>query len=131
MKTIVLIFLLTLLAVCDSPANSVIIIDITTTDAGSSYKLNHQPKTPVEIETLLRAIFKDFVGDDPVFIRPDDRTSFGTVLEMLRRFKAAGVKRFEVVIDPRGGERGRTIHSLSGTVDQISSQQVAAQPAPK
>jgi len=103
-------------------ANSVIVIEIATTDAGISYTMNAQPKTPAEIEGWLREAIRTFGDADPVLVCPDNRTSFKTVLEMLQRFKAAGVKHFEVfaVAETDGGTRVRD--SLSGTADNIRSE---------
>lgn len=105
-------------------ANSLIIIDITTTGAGTSYRLNNQPKSAPEIEGWLREAIGKNGNGDPVFIRPDDRTAFKTVLDMLQRFKAAGVKNFEVFFDAKDGD-GTRIHSLVGTADNIRSDQLS------
>ena len=119
---------LTILAVCFalalsscSRANSVVIIDITTTEAATTYALNNQRKTPDEIEAWLREAIKTFGDKDPVLIRPDKQTSFETVLDMIRRFKAAGVKHFQVFTVRVGDGDTRIQDSISGITDSIQS----------
>jgi biopolymer transport protein ExbD len=99
-----------------------LIVKIRTTDSGISYALDKtmislagDPKTPDEIEGWLREAIKKIGDREAIWIHSDDRTSFKTVLEMLHRFKAAGVKRFVVVTD--WGADSQPV--LTGSCDEI------------
>jgi hypothetical protein len=99
-----------------------LIVKIRTTDSGISYALDKtminlagDPKTPDEIEGWLRGAIKKIGDREAIWIHSDDRTSFKTVLEMLHRFKAAGVKRFVVVTD-WGAD---SVSVLTGSCDEI------------
>jgi hypothetical protein len=103
-----------------SRANSVIVIDITTTDVATTYAVNNQQKTPTEIEAWFHEVIKQFGADgDPIIVRPDKRTSFSTVFDILRRLKAAGVKSFEVIDASTTSGAIHDRHSLAGTADNI------------
>jgi hypothetical protein len=124
MRTIFLIVFLALGFARDVDASSVIAVEITTPDRGTIYALNKgnsskaEPATLKEIETWARTAGKEFGG--PILIYTDDRTSFRTVLDLLRLLKAAGITRFEVVFtEEREGER--VLHTLSGKGDDLKS----------
>jgi biopolymer transport protein ExbD len=109
-----------------SRANSVIIIDITTTDAATTYAVNNQQKTPIEIEAWFREVIKQFgAGGDPIIVRPDKRTSFSTVYDILRRLKTAGVKSFEVIDASTTSGASHDQHSLTGTANNIRHERFA------
>jgi biopolymer transport protein ExbD len=132
MRTTLSILLFALVFASCSRANSLIVLEIRTTDAGISYTINNQQRnTPAEVEAWLRLMVSEFGDADPVLIRPDERTSFKTVLDMLQRFKAAGVKRFEVFTDAEVRNGARFQHSLSGALDSVRSERVEAAPPPK
>jgi hypothetical protein len=79
------------------------------------FNLDGNPKTPDEIEGWLREAITKIGDREAIWIRSDDRTSFKTVLEMLHRFKAAGVKRFVVLTN--WGANAQSV--LSGSCDEI------------
>jgi hypothetical protein len=95
----ILIFALTVLfAAGCARATSPLLIDITTTDSGTTYTLNSVSKTPDELGRWFVDCIKQFgpIMDNTV-IRPDNRTTFATVLDIALRLKAAGVTRLQVV----------------------------------
>ena len=69
-------------------------------------------------------------GEGAVFmVYPDDRTSFKTLMDVLRRLKTAGVKQFAAgAAETNGGVE--VLHYLQGKMDMIHSAQGSA-PAPK
>jgi len=101
MKNTLLIALLALSIPAYVRASSVVAVEITSTDSGIRYALNKgdsakaTPATLNEIETWLRVASKDIAG--PILLYSDGRTTFRTVMDMLRLFKATGVKAFAVV----------------------------------
>ncbi len=122
MKTILLVLLLALSFAREGCASGPLTVEIMTTDRGVSYtlekyglRLDGDPKTPDEIETWLRGAVKAMGDREVIFIHPDDHTSFKTVQEMLRRFKAAGVKRFVVWTGAPNGPNS----TLSGSLDDL------------
>jgi biopolymer transport protein ExbD len=123
MKTVLLAILFGLTFASSVRANSEqLIVEIKTTDSGTSYALDKtmfnldgDPKTPDEIEGWLREAIKKIGDREAIWIHSDDRTSFKTVLEMLHRFKAAGVKRFVVVT----GSGADSQSFLLGSCDEI------------
>ncbi|RYD79257.1 MAG: hypothetical protein EOP84_13270 [Verrucomicrobiaceae bacterium] len=78
-------------------------VHITTADEGLSFRLqniNHRTEKKVksldEVETWLREVCDDKNQGDIVLIYTDNRTSFKTVSDVLRRLKASGVKQYVV-----------------------------------
>ncbi|HEY5892173.1 MAG TPA: hypothetical protein VIT91_02985 [Chthoniobacterales bacterium] len=95
----IVLFALTVLFVAGwARATSPLLIDITTTDRGTTYTLNSVSKTPDELGRWFVDTIKQFgpIMDNTV-IRPDDRTTFVIVLDIALRLKAAGVTRLQVV----------------------------------
>lgn len=115
-------------------ASGAVTIEITTTDAGTSYTLHKQGyyadmavATLPEIEAWLRGAIKQIGDREPVLIYADDRTPFRTVMDMLRRFKVAGVKRFAVC----SGTGADVKPALSASFDDITLHRFDATPPPK
>ncbi|HEY5894807.1 MAG TPA: biopolymer transporter ExbD [Chthoniobacterales bacterium] len=96
MRTTLLLWLLAIMLTICARARSPLLVDITTTDSGSSITFNAVPKTPDELEMYLRETVNSWGDHETIIVRPDDKTSFKVVFDILRRLKAAGVKRFEV-----------------------------------
>ena len=123
MKTVLLATLFGLtFALSVRACSEQLIVEIRTTDSGISYALDKtmfnldgNPKTPDEIEGWLREAITKIGDREAIWIHSDHRTSFKTVLEMLQRFKAAGVKRF-VVLTGSGADSNIV---LSGSCDEI------------
>jgi biopolymer transport protein ExbD len=121
MRTTLLIVLLALSFARGALASGPPAVEIITTDTGIRYVLHKQgygaimeDKTPEEIEAWLR----EWVGkirDREIWLHASERTSFRSVMEMLGRFKAAGVKRFHVCTDPKG----KVQSTLSGNFDNV------------
>jgi biopolymer transport protein ExbD len=117
------ITLLVLLFVCSlaarAAASGAVTVTIATTESGARYALHEQGWSDEgetmkleEIESWMRANQK--LASELVIVYPDERTSFKTVLELLRRIKSAGVRKFSVVIPD-----GSTAYSLSGETEKI------------
>ena len=103
-------------------ASGAITIEIITNDSGSHYTLHKQgyyadmeSMTPGEIEAWLREAIKRIADHDMILIYADDRTPFRAVLDMLRRFKAAGVRNFAVCT----GTGADVQPGLSASLDDI------------
>ena len=129
MKTALLLILFVLFLNGRAHGSGPTTVDITTTDEGVSYTLHdydmriekdHQ--TPEEIETWIRT-HAEGRKDQLVVVCPDARTTYRTVLEMLRRLKAVGVTQYTVAT-----YEGRDIHYLIGATDKILSK--TTDPAP-
>ena len=136
MKTILLVISLALLLIGGASASSVIAVEITTTNEGTRYALNKgdrtqaAPATMEEIEAWLRTGSKDLTG--PLLIYIDSRTPFQNVMELLRRSKEAGLKRFVLISTVEDAAHGGgTLHYLSGAEDDLRSFQRAPKPAVK
>jgi biopolymer transport protein ExbD len=117
------IALLSLLFACclvaRAAGSGAVTVRITTTDSEVTYSLHPsgwsekgQIMKPDEIESWIRANRK--LASELVIVYPDERTSFKTVLELLRRIKSAGVRMFSIVIPD-----GSTAYSLSGETGKI------------
>ena len=89
--------------------------------------MNAKAMTADQVESFLRQAVETFGDADPFLIWPDSRTSFATVLDMLRRFKAAGVKHFEVST-LASTNASEVKHSLWGTDANIKSEPRPAAP---
>ena len=121
-----LLILLAVLSLADfARASGAPAIDIITTEAGVSYiyhdynrRLEKHPKTLDEIETWLRADLEE--AKEAVIIRPDARTSFKAVLDVLLRLKAAGVKWYIVM-----NYEGEVTRSVVGNTDKIEERESA------
>lgn len=98
MNKLFLFALTVLFAAGCARATSPLLIDIATTENGTTYTLNGVSKTPDELGRWFVEFIKEFgpIGDNTV-LRPDDRTTFSTVLDIALRLKAAGVTRIQVV----------------------------------
>jgi hypothetical protein len=106
-----------------SQAGFPIFVDVKTDTTGTRYALNAQPKTLDEIESFLTGMIHTFTEDgiysDGIFVRPDARTSFVTVFELLQRFKKAGVNRCEVIGSDTSTEAVLEYHSLVVSADSL------------
>ena len=84
------------IAICsclfNATANSVIIIEITTTDKSTSYAINKREMTLPEIGTWMKKVIEAFGDKDPVFVQPDACTTFATVYTLLELLKDSGLK---------------------------------------
>ena len=98
---------------------------ITTTEAGVSYRLydwnrrlEKKAKTLEEVSAWSSERVKEHAGEF-VGINADDGTSFKTIMDLLRRLKAAGVKHFVVTSTERqgGDEWGHTFQVRAETID--------------
>ena len=134
MRTALIIALLALSLTSYAHGSGAVTIEITTTENGTSYTLHKQgyyadmeAKTPAEIEAWLRGALKKIGEREPIFIYADDRTPFRAVMEMLGRFKAAGVKRFVVCT----GTGADVKPALSASFDDIHLHGLDATPSPK
>ena len=136
MKTALLIVLLALTLAHPASASGPPDIFITTAEAGVSYRLvdwnrrsEKKAKTLEEAGAWSSDRVKEGAGD--VFmIYPDDRTSFRTVLDLLRRLKSAGVKHFSVgAVELREGVE--VLHYLRGKTETIESLPGRATAPPK
>ena len=98
-------------------ASSPLIIDISTVDGKAICTLNSVSKTPDEIGLWFVDTVKLFgpnVGG--VIIRPDNRTTFATVLDIALRLKSAGITNIDIpsgLPDAKKGEWGRLILSTT------------------
>ncbi len=129
MKTALLILLFALSLAGHARASGAPSIEIITSDAGIGYTLHKEgygiskeTMTPDEIETWLRA-HSDHTRE-LVIIYPDDRTSFRTVRDILRRLKSAGVRMYSVVT-----YEDAIMHSVSGLTDKVWSERYPTPPA--
>jgi hypothetical protein len=121
-KTALLVVLFALSLADYARASGAVTIEITTTDAGTSYTLHKQgyyagmaSTTPDEIETWLRSAV-DRIGErESILIYANERASFKVVAAMLSRLKAAGAKRFAVCIGTGADVRP----ALSANLDDI------------
>jgi hypothetical protein len=131
MKTAIcaLLFLLSLASTLR--ASSPIFIDFTTNDDATTYTVNHRQMTPAEIEAWFRETVRLF-GDrrPPTILRPDKRTSFSTVFDILRRLKNAGVKSYEIVDTSTTSGSVLDEHLFVGTADNIRNLRSTLPPAP-
>ena len=100
MKTAPLVLLLGVLLAQSSSASGPPAIFITTSEKGISYRLVDHNQRSETLATNFEDVgawsserVKAYAGE-VVFIYPDGRTSFKTVLDLLRRLKTAGVKVF-------------------------------------
>ncbi len=126
MKTALLIALLVFSQIQIAVASGPPLIKVTTADAGVSYHLENlnartekDAKTLEEVEDWLRELLK-VSQEDLVVIYPDERTSFRTVSDLLRRLKAAGVAQYAITtIESRNGTQFS--HSVVGSTDKIRS----------
>ena len=87
-----------LFAVTSALANTIILVDLATNEKGTTYFLNGKKLTLVELKELL-TLAMEAAPNDPILLRPDRRTSFQEVFELLQMMKAAGVDRMEVMAD--------------------------------
>ncbi|MDB6170930.1 MAG: hypothetical protein JWL59_241 [Chthoniobacteraceae bacterium] len=122
MKTALLLLLLMVLLNGAALGSGPTTIDIATTNAGVAYvlhdydmRIDKDHQTPDEIETWIRTHSEGRVGQ-VVVICPDERTTYKTVFEMLRRLKAAGAQQFIVAT-----REDVTDYMLLGTTDKIRS----------
>ena len=122
MRTALLIVFLALCLTGCAHASGAVTIEITTAAAGPRYTLHKrgygsdmEVKTPEEIEAWLRGAIKQIGENEVIFIYADDHIPFRTVVDMLRRFKAAGVRRFAVCT----GTGADVQPALSGNIDDL------------
>jgi biopolymer transport protein ExbD len=136
MKTALFIVLLALTLARPVFASGPPDIFISTGETGVSYRLvDWNRRSEKEAKTLEEAAawssdrVKEGTGD--VFmIYPDGRTSFKTVLDLLRRLKSAGVKHFSIgTAEVREGVEG--LHYLLIKAETIKSLPGRATPPPK
>ena len=126
MKSTLSIVLLALALVRTVCASGPPDIFISTAEAGISYRLvDHNRRSEKETKSLEETVAwiagRVSEGEGAVImIYPDDRTSFRTVLDLLRRFKTAGVKHFAVGVAESSGH-GQVLHYLDGKADMIHS----------
>ena len=132
MKAALLLMLLAITVAASSRASGPTTIDITTTDAGVTYKLDDYDArakkdnvTPQAIEEWIRK-YHPHRPDEMVIIRPDSRATFKIVSEMLRRLKSAGVKTYSV-----NTYEDSTRHAVIGHTGKLWSEKSSATPAPK
>lgn len=105
------------LAVCmtgNASASSPIILDIATRDAKTTYYINGQNKTADQIETWCRT-GEGISSEMVIYIRPDARTPFVVVFDVLQRLKRARVSKFHLVATDESG----TQISLSALTENI------------
>jgi biopolymer transport protein ExbD len=107
-------------------------IEIATTDDSVAYTLHDYDTrkekkniTPGEIEEWIKETHPQR-RNELVIIRPDDRTAFRIVGDMLRRLKSAGVETYAIVTS-----EGESEHSVIGKTDKVLSQKRDAAPALK
>jgi biopolymer transport protein ExbD len=122
MRTTLLVVLFALSFARGALASGPPSVEIITTDAGIRYVLHKQgygaimeDKTPGEIEAWLREWIGKVGEREEIWLHASERTSFRSVMEMLRRFKAAGVKQFLLCTDPKG----KVQSVLSGNFDNV------------
>ena len=77
-------------------ANSAINIHIDTTDKGVSFTINTMRMTLADIGPWMKRGIEQFGDNDPVFIIPDQKTTFETVYTLLEALKASGLKKVSV-----------------------------------
>ena len=119
----VLLVFLSLVAVVR--ASSPVVVDITTAaDATTSYTVNHLAMTGDEVEGWFREAVKFGLGGYPVYVRPDQRTSFQAVFALLCRLKAVGVPRFEVVVAESKAGDFQQLPALAGTGENVRESRI-------
>lgn len=126
MKTILSAFAMALLSMSVARGSGAITVEIRTTGAEIRYTLHtfgvegsKESIKPEEIEVWLRENTGKGrpygeSGQELVIIDTDERTSYITVLGMLKRIKAAGVKMFAITTFD-----GKTMNSVSGDTKKI------------
>lgn len=118
MKTSLLATFAILALLPSARANSVILIDVTTTPTSVVYALNNQPMSLPQLADSMKRAIAQFGDAEPILIRPDLRTTFATVFTLPENLKTAGVKHFEIIIEGNNTP-GTTRRSLTVTADQV------------
>ena len=135
MKTFLLLIVLALSLKEEGRGSGPVEITISTTDSGivytmldPGYRKRMSDPTPDQIEAWIQAHPDDESFNSLVTIYPDDRTSFKTVLDTLRRLKAAGRKKFELITrESRNGAEIR--HMFRGSTDDVRSHPPESKPS--
>ena len=129
-KPFLLLIFLSLLLLVNGKAlgSGPVEITISTTDSGIAYTM-HDPgyrvRMPNPTLDQIEAQLKAHPDDDDTYntlvtIYPDDRTSFKTVLDLLRRVKAASRKNF-IVITRESSNGAEVRHHLRGSTEDVRS----------
>ncbi len=126
MKTVLFILLLTISLAAYACASGPPAIFVATTETDISYHLvdhnrreEKMAKTLEDVETWSSDLVKENAAE-LVMIYPDDRTSFRTVLDLLRRLKTAGVNHFSVGA-AESIEGAEVFHYFRGKTETIES----------
>jgi hypothetical protein len=136
MKTTLLIVLVALCLARPAQASGPPDIFISTAETGISYRLvDHNRRSEKQAKTLeeVGAWSSDRVKEgagDVFMVYPDDRTSFKTLMDVLRRLKTAGVRQFAAG-SAESNAGVEVLHYLQGKMDMIHSAQGSAAPAAK
>jgi len=107
-------------------APTAIVVEIRTSDTGVTYAVNGKVMKADELEAWLRTTINAFGADEPFLLSGDDRTSFKAVVDVLKLFKRAGVKFYEVYSIAETANGSRVRESVSGTTDGVKSEATSA-----
>ena len=131
MKTIFLAALAIVALASHARANTVIMVEIKTTQASVAYSINNQPFTPTELAVWMKNAIKSGGDEEPILIRPDSQTTFATVFTLLESLKASGVKHFEVITELSNTPTGYTKRFLTTNAQDLKLTKIPAMEPPK
>ena len=131
MKTIFWAALAIVALASHARANTVIMVEIKTTQASVAYSINNQPFTPTELAVWMKNCIKSGGHEEPILIRPDSQTTFATVFTLLESLKASGVKHFEVITELSNTPTGYTKRFLTTNAQDLKLTKISAMKPPK
>ena len=131
MKTIFWAALAIVALASHARANTVIMVEIKTTQASVTYSINNQPFTPTELAVWMKNGIETGGDEEPILIRPDSQTTFATVFTLLESLKASGVKHFEVITELSNTPTGYTKRFLTTNAQDLKLTKIPAMEPPK